>query len=249
MVLLVWQITMGILLIKNLKKAREILNKKLQAYVTLVDFLAEFMGENTEVVLHDMTDWHHSVIAIRNGHISGRKVGDPITETNLRILRSEVHKKVPYMNNDPKKFKKKESIKSASWFIKDENEVLIGMICINSDCHDLIAARELLDKMIRPPLVETALKEKGPEKINIDVKELVDNNLNHISRDLLKQLKLLSKDEKVELVRKLDQMGTFSVKGTIWYLANCMGVSVPTLYRYISLSKNEPGNQSGDDQR
>ena len=106
MVLLVWQITMGILLIKNLKKAREILNKKLQAYVTLVDFLAEFMGENTEVVLHDMTDWHHSVIAIRNGHISGRKVGDPITETNLRILRSEVHKKVPYMNNDPKKFKK-----------------------------------------------------------------------------------------------------------------------------------------------
>ena len=114
MVLLVWQITMGILLIKNLKKAREILNKKLQAYVTLVDFLAEFMGENTEVVLHDMTDWHHSVIAIRNGHISGRKVGDPITETNLRILRSEVHKKVPYMNNDPKKYKKKESIKSLS---------------------------------------------------------------------------------------------------------------------------------------
>ncbi|WP_303866996.1 transcriptional regulator [Acetobacterium wieringae] len=213
------------------------MNKKLQTYVSLVDFLADFMGDSTEVVLHDLTDWHHSVIAIRNGHISCRKVGDPITETNLRILRSEVHKKVPYMNNDPKKFKKKESIKSASWFIKDESDVLIGMICINSDCQDLIAARELLDKMIRPPLVETAAQEKGPDKINIDVKELVDNNLNHISRDLSKKLKSLSKDEKIELVGKLNEMGTFSVKGTVWYLAKCMGVSVPTLYRYLSTTK------------
>lgn len=213
------------------------MNKKLETYVTLVDFIAEFMGENTEVVLHDMTDWHHSVVAIRNGHISGRKVGDPITEINLKIIRSEIHKKVPFMNNDPGKFKKKETIKSASWFIKDENQSLIGMICINSDNHELIAARDLLNKMITPPIVEKDVKEKGPEKINIDVKELVDNNLNHISQDLLKKLKLLSKEEKVELVGKLDEMGTFSVKGTIWYLANCLGVSVPTLYRYISLTK------------
>ena len=59
------------------------MNKKLQAYVTLVDFLAEFMGENTEVVLHDMTDWHHSVIANRqhvqrvNTHLARRDQINP----------------------------------------------------------------------------------------------------------------------------------------------------------------------------
>lgn len=215
------------------------MNKKLETYVTLVDFLAEFMGENTEVVLHDLTDWHHSVVAIRNGHVSGRKVGDPITEITLRILKSEIHKKVPFMNNDPRKSQKKESIKSASWFIKDENETLIGMICINSDCHNLIAARDILNQMIKSPIIEKDGKEKGPEKINIDVKALVDNNLDHISQDLLKKLKILSKDEKVELAGKLDELGTFSVKGTIWYLANSMGVSVPTLYRYISMAKRK----------
>jgi predicted transcriptional regulator YheO len=41
----------------------------------------------------------------------------------------------------------------------------------------------------------------------------------------------------VELVRKLDEMGTFSVKGSIWYLANLLNVSVPTLYRYIAQAK------------
>lgn len=213
------------------------MNKNLETYVTLVDFIAEFMGENTEVVLHDLTDWHHSIAAIRNGHISGREVGAPITEMTLKILRSEIHKKVPFMNNDPRKFKKSETIKSATWFIKDDNETLIGMICINSECHDLIAARDILNRMIKTPALEKDKKEKGPEKINIDVKALVDNNLDHISRDLLKKLTQLSKDEKVELVGKLDEMGTFSVKGTIWYLANAMGVSVPTLYRYISLTK------------
>jgi len=212
-------------------------NKKLETYVSLVDFIAEFMGENTEVVLHDLTDWQHSVVAIRNGHISGREVGAPITEVSLKILRSEIHKKVPFMNNDPKKFNKSETIKSATWFIKDEKETLIGMICINSDCRDLMAARNILDKMINPPILDKDKAEKGPEKINIDVKALVDNNLDHVSKNLSKKMKLLSKEEKIDVVGKLNEMGTFTVKGTIWYLANIMGISVPTLYRYIASAK------------
>lgn len=213
------------------------MNKKLEPYVTLVDFIAEFMGENTEVVLHDLTDWHHSVVAIRNGHISGRKVGAPITEVSLKILRSEMHKKVPFMNNDPKKLNQSETIKSATWFIKDDKESLIGMICINSECRELIATRDILNRLIKTPCMDQDKIDKRPDKFNIDVKVLVDNNLNHISEDLLEKINILSKDEKVEIVGKLNEMGTFSVKGTIWYLANCMAVSVPTLYRYIALAK------------
>ena len=36
----------------------------------LVDFIAQFMGENTEVALLDLTDWTSSVVAIHNGHIT-----------------------------------------------------------------------------------------------------------------------------------------------------------------------------------
>jgi predicted transcriptional regulator YheO len=212
-------------------------NKKLEIYITLVDFLADFMGENTEVVLHDLTDWQHSVMAIRNGHISGRQVGAPITEMSLRILRSEMHKKTPYKYNDHKKTAAGETMKSASWFIKDENETLIGMLCLNSDCQELLAARNLLDKMLKPPITDKDRPEKGPDKINIDVKALVDNNLEHVGFGLSKRIKKISKDEKVEVAGKLDEMGTFTVKGTIWYLANSMGVSVPTLYRYIAAAR------------
>ena len=46
------------------------MNKYLRSYLPLVDFLADCLGDSTEVVLHDLTDWHQSVVAISNGHIS-----------------------------------------------------------------------------------------------------------------------------------------------------------------------------------
>jgi len=40
-------------------------------------------------------------------------------------------------------------------------------------------------------------------------------------------------------VGKLQALGTFTVKGTVWYLADTMGVSLPTVYRYITLAKKK----------
>ena len=44
-------------------------------------------GKNCEVVLHDFSGPQHSVIAIENGHVTGRKVGDPITDFALASWR------------------------------------------------------------------------------------------------------------------------------------------------------------------
>ena len=49
--------------------------KDLESYKVLVDFLADYLGENTEVVLHDLSDCQSSIVAIRNGDISGRELG------------------------------------------------------------------------------------------------------------------------------------------------------------------------------
>jgi len=217
------------------------MNKKLDAYITLVDFLADFMGENTEVVLHDLTDWRHSIMAIRNGHITGRKVGAPITEVSLKILRSQIHKKVSYVENKKKMSKSGIPMHSATWFIKDDDESLMGMLCINSDCHELIAARDILNRMIKTPEPENEDENKGeiPETVNLNAKALVDDNVSHILSESGQSIFNLNKDEKVELVGKLQALGTFTVKGTVWYLADTMGVSLPTVYRYITLAKKK----------
>lgn len=44
----------------------------------VVTLLGAVIGENIEVVLHDLSRPDASVLAIANGHVSGRNLGDPI---------------------------------------------------------------------------------------------------------------------------------------------------------------------------
>ena len=54
-----------------------------QQYSILVDYLGKVLGPDYEIVLHDLTQSNKEVVAIANGHISGRTVGGPLTNTAL----------------------------------------------------------------------------------------------------------------------------------------------------------------------
>ena len=119
------------------------LNKTLTAYLPLVDFLADCMGENTEVVLHDLTDWHESVVAIRNGHISGRQIGSPVTDLTLNVLKSAAFEQQSHMANYQGIVKNGHRLKSSTFFIKDETGKLVGLLCINTDTPRLSATQPI----------------------------------------------------------------------------------------------------------
>jgi predicted transcriptional regulator YheO len=62
---------------KRVRSMTESPSALLSAFIPMVDFLAEVLGEGCEVVLHDVTNPERSVIAIRNSHVSGRDVALP----------------------------------------------------------------------------------------------------------------------------------------------------------------------------
>ena len=70
---------------------QEILN----FYIPIINFIADICGPEYEVVLHDITKPEASVIAIRNGYITGREVGSPLTDLALKILKQK-----DYVNKD-----------------------------------------------------------------------------------------------------------------------------------------------------
>lgn len=212
------------------------MNKKLEPYISLVDFLADYLGSNTEVVLHDMEDWEKSVVAIRNGHISGRKIGSPVTGLALEMAKSEIYKEQPYKANYKGVSIHGYNVKSATYFIKDNKGKLIGLLCINMDCEKYSEARDILDSLIS---VETAENEKAEETFNIDIKDLVRNNLARIVPGDNQRLRSLRKAEKVDIVRQLREMGTFMVKGTVTEVGKILGVSDPTIYRYLAAIRKD----------
>jgi len=42
-------------------------------------------GKKCEVILHDFIIPKHSIVEIGNGHVTGRKIGNPITDFALSI--------------------------------------------------------------------------------------------------------------------------------------------------------------------
>ncbi|MBE6905965.1 MAG: transcriptional regulator [Ruminococcaceae bacterium] len=209
------------------------MHKLLTFYLPMVDFIADCMGENTEVVLHDLTDWHQSVVAIRNGHISGREVGSPITDLSLNILRTASFEQLPYMANYQGVAKNGHSLKSSTFFIKDDTGAMVGMLCVNTDYHALTEARLQLESLIGALGIQTG--GGVTENFTMNVSDLVQANLFRVCPNLEELVGRMSQKDKLEIVEKLDELGTFLVKGSIVCVAEKLGVSVPTIYRYLNM--------------
>ena len=54
----------------------------------VIRMIALHLGASCEVVLHDLTkNYTSTIVAIENGEITGRKVGDPGSNLGLEVLR------------------------------------------------------------------------------------------------------------------------------------------------------------------
>ena len=69
----------------------------MKEYCELVGFLGKVLGQDYEIILHDLSNMDHSVIAVANGHVSGRRIGSPMNENGLRLIRSGAWKDNPEM--------------------------------------------------------------------------------------------------------------------------------------------------------
>ena len=64
------------------------LDARMQVLLPVVQGLAAMFGPDCEVVLHDVGRLPHSIVAIENGAVTGRTVGDVPTDRMLRNLRN-----------------------------------------------------------------------------------------------------------------------------------------------------------------
>ena len=211
-------------------------NKFLTPYYLLVDFLADYLGENTEVVLHDFTDLEHSIVKIRNGYISGRNEGDPATDFVMKILNKKNNEK--YICNYKSNSKGSKTLKSASFFIRDNRNKIVGMLCLNMNVESMLSAQSFLESFLSGFNKTINLKEDYNENLGLSINEIIDSS---IARALSKSQKSPSdftvSDRELAVARMNDE-GLFLLKGAISKVASVLNISEPTLYRYIKKAKS-----------
>jgi predicted transcriptional regulator YheO len=215
----------------------------LKDFVPLVDFLGQALGPNCEVVLHDLADPEHSIIAIANGHISGRKVGGPSTDLVLKVLKEGLEGGNAYITNYSARNMNNSICRSSSYFIRDEGGKIAGVLCVNVDVSKFAEAKKALELLIGGGAPARA-PEKADEAGDVfeNLHSSVDDVLTAVIDGVLGKCAVppdrMSVEEKMAVVKALSENGLFLLKGGVSELARRMQLSEPTIYRYLNKLKD-----------
>lgn len=206
----------------------------------MVDFLADYLGGHAEVVLHDLTDLEHSIVKIRNGHISGRKEGDPCTDFVLRVLQNrpeQTEYAANYFSTNPQG----EAVKSGSYFIRDAKGEIVGMLCINVNTGEYTRMRAYMDSFFGIAALTDGshVEDVRKENLGISLGDMVDSILSRTIKNCGCDPKLLSYEGKERLIEQLNEEGIFLLKGSVSKVAIALGLSDPSVYRYLSHLKKD----------
>ena len=205
----------------------------LQFLLRLAKALAAQFGPNCEVVIHDLlsNDPDSSIVAIENGHISGRKVGDGPSRVVQEALNGETNQdRLCYLT----KTRDGKTLKSTTVFLRDDDGRPIGILAINYDITLLLAMENTLHQF-------TATGPSEGESITVTtthVSDLLDELIEQSVRRVGKPVDLMTKEEKVEAIKFLSDTGAFLITKSGNRVCKYFGISKYTLYSYIEEAKN-----------
>jgi predicted transcriptional regulator YheO len=203
-------------------------NDLLAYYAQVAKVLGEMFAPVLEAVVHDLRKPNHSIIAIYNGHITGRKIGDGTSDLGYRRLKGELpDEMINYENESPIGRK----LKSSTLAIRNKRGKLIGTLSLNMDVSYFEEVSMFLGHFVssnKMPYLEKREKfyiGSPRDDINAFIKEvLLQKNWIHNK---------LGKTEKKEIIRLLYSDNFFSKRSAVSSVADILHMSRPTVYRYV----------------
>lgn len=215
----------------------------LNYYIKLVEFLGITLGPDYEIALHDVRNAQNSVIAIANGHITGRGLGSPLSGKIMEAIKNKEYLEKDFVTNYTTISNiNNKLLRSSTLYIKDNNE-LIGVLCINFDdskysdlskqimelCHphELIGIHnfEAVDKIA--PSLESDVS-------HTSIEELARATMTSVLHGTNLPPERLKKNEKMEIVKALNDKGIFYLKDSVQIVAKLLRSSEATIYRYLN---------------
>jgi predicted transcriptional regulator YheO len=202
----------------------------LLAVAAMVHDLQRIIGPGSEVLIHNLRDPEHSVISIA-GNLTGRRIGAPVTDLLLRMLREGKTDTNP-VNYQTQTLDGRKS-RSSTVFIRDPNGEVIGALCINIDVSGEAEARKWLSRHMAA-FTAPEPEEVVDEHFDVSIDTVVDKAVKRAFESVSSAPGSLSKPERLRVVQALDQQGIFLVKKSSFAIANALRISRATLYNDLN---------------
>jgi len=198
--------------------------------------LAIQFGSKCEVAVHDLTkDLEHTIVAIENGGITGRRVGDGASQIVLEALKSDrdVEDQYGYMIRT----KDGRLLKSSSIYMRDNEGHPTALLSINFDVTELSHSISILEQ-----LVNTGREKQEHHDVNgvfSNVNDLLDKLIEESLAYVGKPVALMNKDDKIKAIKFLDSKGAFLIKKSGDKVTKTYDISKYTLYNYLDTEQEQ----------
>ncbi|GGG07372.1 helix-turn-helix transcriptional regulator [Paenibacillus aceti] len=211
----------------------------LQSYDSIVEGLADYLGDACEIVLHSLEDYQSTVIKIANGHHTGRELGVPITNEALQMLSeikdSNSKQAIHYFT----KSKKNCSMKSSTIAIRGEAGKMIGFLCININLDESFSG--FLQSFLPQPGLETrAQKGNCASSIEDMILETIERTIEAV--DASPDITYANRNK--HIIGLLYDRGVFNMRNAVTIVANTLKITKHTVY--LHLRKSTPRNEQGN---
>ena len=225
-------------------------SNQLHYFTKITEFFGRVLGPDYEVALHDISDRNGALVALANGHISGRKIGEGVSDRLKSIIDNGEYVDQDFILHLYGMSPNGKILCSSSMFIKDVVGNLIGVLCVNFDDSRYRELSQKVFNLCHPDaLVDTNFRfdeSRVPASITEHTPKLQsvpDGSAYDIIMAAVKELGLsagnMTLKDKIQLLSYLDEKGVFLIKGAVKDAAKIFGCSQATMYRHLSRIKEQ----------
>jgi predicted transcriptional regulator YheO len=201
----------------------------------LSDALGQTFGKFCEVVVHDFSSPESSIIAIANGSLTGREVGDTLDALGFQLLKNNPPSD---LLNYQTKTKDGKELRSSSIFLRDEKQHIFGALCINVDISSLRKTQEWIQEAMGSASATI------DERFEHSVDEVLDNLIQNAIASVGKKTAEMTREDKVEIVAYLEAKGAFLIRYSVERVAELLGMTKYTIYNYLDeIRKKQEGSE------
>ena len=200
----------------------------LESYAGLMGGLADYLGPGFEIVLHSLEDMSKSVIAIVNGHYTGRKIGSPATDLALDML-SKIESNasndyISYFNTN----KSGEPLRSTTIAIRGENNKVIGLLCMNMYLNTPVF--NIVENWFNSSAITP---NNATENLAENADELLADILHQVQQDVYTDNSIYQSNKNKEIIARLYSRGIFRLKDAVITVAKQLHISRNTVYMHL----------------
>ncbi|WP_261247430.1 helix-turn-helix transcriptional regulator [Serratia ficaria] len=190
----------------------------------IVQALGAMFAPGCEVVLHDLTQPDHAIVAIAN-NLSNRRIGDAATEMGLERIASPEFPDV--VQNYASAFPDGRPAKSTSIGLRNSQGAFVAAICLNLDVSIFNSVTAILQQL-------TAVVQSAPQEVE-GARSLSDIAavINAFAASHATQPRALSSEQRLLVIQQLKRQGYLQLRGAATMAAEALGISRVSVYNLL----------------